>query len=175
MGEDRQADGGAGGRRRRGEGDAGGKGSRNEGSKGEARDGSGERRKRPPALRASGRQTGRGTTRENEQHFLLRNVTSSSAGLALSFLIHTIRGTASPRTNNPYAKQPLARVTHPPRPQCDVLGRGLEKMKDLLCRPLLSRSSLARVNPPSVSNFLRPSIFEFHGAVRAATSLLSDE
>ena len=53
MGEDRQTDGGAGGGGgRRREADAGGKGSRNEGRKGEARDGSGERRKRPPACAA---------------------------------------------------------------------------------------------------------------------------
>ena len=128
-------------------------------------------RGRRPARRAS-RQTGRDTTRENEQHFLLRNVTSSSAGPALSFLIHTIRGTASPKTNNPYAKQPLARVTHPPRSQCDVLGRGLEKMKDLLYRPHLSRCSLASIPHPSPTSFA-PLFSCF--TVRAATSLLTSE
>ena len=132
--------------------------------------GNGERGRR--AARRASRQTGRDTTRENEQHFLLRNVTSSSAGLALSFLIHTIRGTASPRTNNPYTKQPLARDTHPPRPQCDVLGRGLEKMKDLLYRPHLSRCSLASIPHPSPTSFA-PLFSCF--TVRAATSLLTSE
>ena len=135
----------------------------------EARDGG--RGRRP--VRRAGRQTGRDKPGENEQHFLLRNVTSSSAGLALFFLIHAIRGTVSPRTNNPYTKQPLARVTHPSRPQCDVLGRGLEKMKDLLCRPHLSRCSLARVNPHTSPTSFTPLFSSF--TVRAATSLLSDE